>query len=110
MEYAIDLNRFIEDQNSIGFAGYNNAVEEIKNGKKLSHWIWYVFPQFKFTFDDKDKYSMSFMALLGDTPIQLDSAISKFSFLYNNENSSEEIKIDARIEACQIGGADLFRI
>lgn len=24
---------------------YNQALSEIKNGKKISHWIWYIFPQ-----------------------------------------------------------------
>ena len=24
---------------------YNQALSEIKNGKKVSHWIWYIFPQ-----------------------------------------------------------------
>lgn len=47
MDYTTNLNRFIEAQNSPGFAGYNNAIEEIRRGKKLSHWIWYVFPQLK---------------------------------------------------------------
>ena len=56
------------------------------------------------TFNDKDKYAMSLMASIGNNPIQLDSSTSKFNFLYNNENSSEEIKIDARVETCQIGG------
>lgn len=56
------------------------------------------------TFDDKDKYAMSLMASMGNNPIPLDSSTSKFKFLYNNENSSEEIKIDARVESCQIGG------
>ena len=56
------------------------------------------------TFSDKDKYAMSLMASMGNNPIQLDSSTSKFNFLYNNENSSDEIKIDARVETCQIGG------
>ena len=24
---------------------YNRALSEIRNGKKVSHWIWYIFPQ-----------------------------------------------------------------
>ncbi|MFB0947065.1 MAG: DUF1810 family protein, partial [Spirosomataceae bacterium] len=24
---------------------YDNALSEIKNGLKTSHWIWYIFPQ-----------------------------------------------------------------
>lgn len=47
MESGNKLSRFIEAQNATGFAGYNNAIEEIKRGKKLSHWIWYVFPQLR---------------------------------------------------------------
>lgn len=38
-----NLNRFIEAQNK----NYNVALNEIKNGKKLTHWIWYIFPQLK---------------------------------------------------------------
>lgn len=26
---------------------YDTALREIKNGRKFSHWIWYVFPQLK---------------------------------------------------------------
>ena len=36
-----DLNRFIEAQEKV----YEKALEEIKNGHKRSHWIWYIFPQ-----------------------------------------------------------------
>jgi len=38
-----NLNRFIEAQNS----DFNKALDEIKQGKKSSHWMWFVFPQFK---------------------------------------------------------------
>ena len=56
------------------------------------------------TFDDKNKYAISLMASMGSDPVQLDSSTSKFNFLYNNENISDEIKIDARVETCKIGG------
>ena len=36
-----DLARFVEAQAS----DYNQALAEIKAGRKRSHWIWYVFPQ-----------------------------------------------------------------
>ena len=26
---------------------YETALEEMKNGKKESHWIWYIFPQLR---------------------------------------------------------------
>ena len=37
------LQRFIEAQND----SYDQALKEIRNGRKLTHWIWYVFPQMK---------------------------------------------------------------
>jgi uncharacterized protein (DUF1810 family) len=43
MTEANNLNRFIEAQAK----NYTDALAEIKNGKKRSHWMWYVFPQIK---------------------------------------------------------------
>lgn len=37
------LQRFIEAQND----SYDQALKEIRNGRKLTHWIWYIFPQMK---------------------------------------------------------------
>jgi uncharacterized protein (DUF1810 family) len=36
-----DLTRFIEAQQR----DYETAINEIRNGKKRSHWMWYIFPQ-----------------------------------------------------------------
>jgi uncharacterized protein (DUF1810 family) len=36
-----DLNRFVEAQRS----AYENALAEVRIGRKRSHWMWYVFPQ-----------------------------------------------------------------
>lgn len=38
-----NLNRFIKAQER----DYSIALSEIKNGKKQSHWMWYIFPQLK---------------------------------------------------------------
>lgn len=47
MKYSeTDINRFIEAQQS-PFCGYDVALKEIQNGKKTSHWMWYIFPQFR---------------------------------------------------------------
>ena len=47
MKYSeTDINRFLEAQES-PFCGYEIALKEIQNGKKTSHWIWYIFPQQK---------------------------------------------------------------
>ena len=36
-----NLSRFIEAQDQ----SYSMALEEIKNGRKRGHWMWYIFPQ-----------------------------------------------------------------
>ena len=41
-----DINRFVEAQAS-PYCGYEVALNEIKNGRKRSHWIWYIFPQLR---------------------------------------------------------------
>ena len=35
-----DLSRFIDAQK----ADYDTALDEIRQGRKKSHWIWYIFP------------------------------------------------------------------
>ncbi|MDE6888136.1 MAG: DUF1810 domain-containing protein [Eubacterium sp.] len=37
----LHLNRFIDAH----LRDYPNALSEIKNGRKQSHWMWYIFPQ-----------------------------------------------------------------
>lgn len=41
MTKSADLYRFIKAQEK----DYSVALLEIKNGKKRSHWMWYIFPQ-----------------------------------------------------------------
>ena len=36
-----ELNRFVEAQKS----SYAVALAEVKNGRKQSHWMWFIFPQ-----------------------------------------------------------------
>ena len=36
-----DLERFLKAQDK----DYEHALNEIKNGRKTGHWIWYIFPQ-----------------------------------------------------------------
>lgn len=40
-----DLERFKEAQDANN--SYETALQEIKEGQKRSHWMWYVFPQIK---------------------------------------------------------------
>lgn len=39
------LSRFLTAQDS--YSQYKTALEEIRNGRKRSHWMWFVFPQLK---------------------------------------------------------------
>lgn len=41
MANSYDLSRYLEGQKST----YNNALAEIQQGKKQSHWMWFIFPQ-----------------------------------------------------------------
>lgn len=38
-----NTQRFIDAQKGI----YELALQEIKNGEKRSHWMWFIFPQLK---------------------------------------------------------------
>lgn len=37
-----DLNRFVQAQEG----DYEQALREIRSGRKQSHWMWYIFPQY----------------------------------------------------------------
>jgi len=37
-----DLSRFVQAQAEV----YEQALSEIRNGRKRSHWMWYIFPQY----------------------------------------------------------------
>lgn len=41
----MSITRFKEAQERLG--GYETALEEVRQGRKRSHWIWYIFPQIK---------------------------------------------------------------
>ena len=41
-----DIDRFIVAQD-LAHCGYKQALQEIISGKKTSHWIWHIFPQFR---------------------------------------------------------------
>jgi len=38
-----NLERFVSAQNADGT--YERALEELRQGQKMSHWMWFVFPQ-----------------------------------------------------------------
>ena len=40
-EEAGDLSRFVKAQEPV----YRNVLEELRNGRKRTHWMWFIFPQ-----------------------------------------------------------------
>lgn len=40
------IERFIEAQNEL-HDSYNDALTQIQRGRKVGHWVWYIFPQLK---------------------------------------------------------------
>lgn len=42
-EVQAHLNRFLIPQET----DYERALSEVRAGKKVTHWIWYIFPQMK---------------------------------------------------------------
>jgi len=38
-----NLKRFLDAQNGI----YDRARDELRSGRKSSHWMWFIFPQFR---------------------------------------------------------------
>ena len=43
MDSFQDLSRFLLPQQT----AYPRALEELSNGRKVSHWMWYIFPQLR---------------------------------------------------------------
>ncbi len=41
MDDPFDLERFVEAQASV----YGDVLDELRAGRKRSHWMWFVFPQ-----------------------------------------------------------------
>lgn len=42
----MDIERFVEAQDS-EYSGYAQALQEMLDGAKHGHWIWYIFPQLR---------------------------------------------------------------
>jgi uncharacterized protein (DUF1810 family) len=38
-----DLERFVDAQRHV----YDQAIEELRAGRKRSHWMWFIFPQYE---------------------------------------------------------------
>ena len=43
MDDTFDLQRFVEAQEPV----YGRVCDELRHGRKTSHWMWFVFPQIR---------------------------------------------------------------
>ena len=43
MDMSKCIDRFLDPQET----SYAIALEEVRNGRKVSHWMWYIFPQLR---------------------------------------------------------------
>ena len=39
----LEITRFVEAHKH----SYQSALKEVRNGRKISHWMWYIFPQIR---------------------------------------------------------------
>jgi uncharacterized protein (DUF1810 family) len=88
------LDRFIEAQNR--FDTYQTALEEVKAGKKETHWIWYIFPQMwglgksersKFYAIQNRDEAIAYI----NNPILRDRLVEITEAVYNSEKTMYEI-------------------
>ena len=43
---SFNAKKYLDAQND-SYGSYDQALAEIRNGMKVGHWIWYIFPQLK---------------------------------------------------------------
>jgi uncharacterized protein (DUF1810 family) len=88
---------------------YRVALEEIRNWKKDSHWMWYIFPQIEWLWDSSTskKYAIKWIweakAYLKDKELRSHLIESLLALLDLKENISEDIfwKVDAlKLHSC----------
>lgn len=88
------LDRFIEAQDK--WNTYQTALEEVKAGKKRTHWIWFIFPQMEgLGTSEKSRYygirgrdeAIEYI----NHPILRDRLVEITEAVYNNEKSVYEI-------------------
>lgn len=87
----MSLDRFIDKQELY----YNTALDEIKNGKKVSHWMWYIFPQLK---DLGHSYNSKYYGIedLKEAKAFLENELLREHLI---EITSELLKLDGNIES-----------
>lgn len=113
---ADTLSRFLDAQNQV----YMKALEEIKGGRKTSHWMWYIFPQIKSLgqSDTAKFYAIQDMAeataylrhpVLGKHLIEISQAVLRLEGKTANQifGSPDDLKLCSSMTLfAQVEGAD----
>ncbi|MDQ2753224.1 MAG: DUF1810 domain-containing protein [Bacteroidota bacterium] len=105
MNDTYNLKRFVDGQQT----DYNTALKEVKNGRKQSHWMWYIFPQVQgLGFSETSRYygiknkeeAEAFLQhpLLGERLISICNAL--LSLPNNNANSIFGSPDDLKLKSC----------
>lgn len=90
----IEISRFVEAQDK--WDTYHVALEEVKSGKKKTHWIWYIFPQMVgLGFSEMSRYygirGREEASEYINHPILRDRLVEITEAVYHNEKSVYEI-------------------
>jgi uncharacterized protein (DUF1810 family) len=104
MSDPYDLQRFVDAQDRGGT--YDRALQELRDGRKTSHWMWFVFPQ---------------IAGLGSSPMARQYAISSLdearAYLTHavlgdrlRESARALTGLDARDPGEVLGGIDAMKL
>lgn len=96
------LKKFIDIQNE----NYERALSEIKSGKKLGHWMWYIFPQIK-GLGHSDISNYYAINNLEEAKLYLENDLlrSRLINILNellNLNTNDAIKIFGKIDALKL--------
>lgn len=90
-----DFECFITNMNS----NYDMALNEIQNGQKTSHWIWYIFPQLEeLGYSENAKY------------FGLKSVEEAKSFIKNTEIKSRLLRISKEVLQKLTDGVDIVTL
>ncbi len=64
-----DIDRFIIAQDN-RYIGYDQALNEIRDGKKVRHWIGYIFPQLRVLLEHSDKTIVEILGHIDSMKVQ----------------------------------------
>lgn len=99
---SYNLNRFIDAQEGI----YPIALKELQEGRKRTHWMWYIFPQLKHL---GYSYNSKFYGISGAEEVSeyledtiLGQRLREVSNAILNLATDDAIKVFGDIDSCKL--------